>query len=247
MSKALHKEKIPNDMETLEDTEKISAKKVFLFLLYCSFTLILLHLISFYLLYFQNYTLPFLLIDRFDLDNETSIATWFSSIILLFAAVLSWAVAYFQKTKDHIKKWKVLSILFIYMSLDEGSMIHEIGEDITMSIFELKSSIFYFSWWVLSLPLIFFTIIYFFKFWLSLPKRTKWLFFVAASLFLGGVIGVEILTGVHVKKNGFDNFLYSVLAVFEEGFEMLGTSVFIYALLDYLSKGKHKLRTSFSS
>src|SRR5256885_4802293 len=71
----------------------------------------------------------------FDLDAEANIPTWFSSALLLMCAMLLAANAAAKwKTRDRYTiHWIVLSVIFLYLSVDETAIIHE------MSIKPLRS------------------------------------------------------------------------------------------------------------
>ena len=49
-------------------------------------------------------------------------------------------------------------------------------------------------------------------------------------IYVSGVIGVEAVSGWHFEVFGKHNLGYNLLVTLEEGLEMLGVVVFIYAL-----------------
>ena len=86
---------------------------------------------------------------------------------------------------------------------------------------------------------IFFLIVvaYLFNFVLAQAAKTRRLFFLSGLLFVGGAIGLEMLEGYVFKLYGTAGHIYiDMLCCAEELLEMVGVTVFIYALLDYLSK-----------
>ena len=75
------------------------------------------------------------------------------------------------------------------------------------------------------------------RFLVRLSRTTRYYFILAALLFLGGAIGVDMLQGREAYLNiGSDKtILYCVLYSVEEFLEMIGVAVFIYALLKNLA------------
>jgi hypothetical protein len=50
-------------------------------------------------------------------------------------------------------------------------------------------------------------------------------------IYLGGAVGMEMIEGLVVEGSGQQSFLYRVLTNMEEGMEVLGVLIFIYAIL----------------
>ena len=72
------------------------------------------------------------------------------------------------------------------------------------------------------------------KLFLNLPKRTKYLFVLSCSIFLIGQLAFEMLEGKHAEIYTRNNLTYAVYYTIEEFLEMMGLTIFIYALLDYI-------------
>ena len=80
------------------------------------------------------------------------------------------------------------------------------------------------------------------RFLAALPVKTKYLFLIAGTLYVGGALGIEILGGRHTYLYGRENFVYAMFVACEEGLEMLGVVVFIYALLSHLGSTMNGLQ-----
>ena len=65
--------------------------------------------------------------ELFDLDSETSIPTWFSVIQLFMIGLIPLLIAFSQTTVPPPSKGglTLFGLGFIYLSMDEGSVIHE--------------------------------------------------------------------------------------------------------------------------
>ncbi len=171
----------------------------------------------------------------FNLNSEMSIPTWFSQTLLLIAASLLFITGYAATT--HRKYWFGLTGIFLYLSLDEGSALHELTDVPIRTFFGIHSGPLFYSWVLLFAVIIIALVAIFIRFYLSLPKKTKLLFFTSAALFIGGAIGFEMVGGMLAAENGETDLAYSLAVAFEEYFEMMGVVIFIYALLDY-NKGQ---------
>lgn len=174
------------------------------------------------------------IVTLFNLDAEASVPTIYASFTLLLCSVL---LAIIAKSKHHQgnyyrRHWTFLSIIFLYLAVDEGAKIHEISIDITRKL--LNTSGFFHYAWVIPAIFLFsiFSLIYF-KFVLSLPSDIKFLFVLAALIFVGGALGIEMIGGQFVTLQG-KNAFYATIVTIEETLEMAGIAIFIYGLLEYI-------------
>jgi hypothetical protein len=93
--------------------------------------------------------------------------------------------------------------------------------------------IFYYAWVVPAFALIVVLGFFFLRFAFWLPVKTRTSFFLAAFLFVGGAIGIELIGGWFDEVYGYDNLSYNLISTVEESFEMAGLIVFIRALVEY--------------
>ena len=199
----------------------------------------------------------------FDVGDERSIPTWFESMQFMLCSVLLAviAVAKKQHSERYSLHWGVLSIIFLYLSLDEVATIHEtIGGELERLLhnstgFNASGAISFF-WVVPGAAFVFIIVLAYVRFLAYLPRTTRRLFLFAGALFVLGALGLEMLTAQVVSSSGgIANWLVSasggivdrdsasaiptilkgVQTSIEEMFEMLGLTAFIYALLSYIS------------
>jgi hypothetical protein len=93
---------------------------------------------------------------------------------------------------------------------------------------------FAFAWVVPGIMLVIVLALFFLRFLFSLPLKTRLRFLFAATIYLGGAIGMEMVGGRYFEVHGA-TLMYSMLSTIEEGMEMAGAIFFIRALLLYIA------------
>ncbi len=173
----------------------------------------------------------------FYVDTEMNIPTVFTVLLILLAAFLL-AVIVRQEGKlrsPHAPQWALLSFGFVLMAMDEAFQFHERLNIPIGKLFGDGSSMgfFFFPWVIPGIVMVIVLGLYFSRFLLHLPAATRISFLLAATLYLGGAIGVELIGSRHAELHGYENWAYSMIATIEESLEMAGLIVFIWALLSY--------------
>lgn len=84
--------------------------------------------------------------------------------------------------------------------------------------------------------LVFLLRLFYLKFLLRLPAKTRFRFVLAATLYLGGCLGFEFIGGWYAEANGVQSLTYNLITTVEKSLEMMGLIVFIRALLIYLAE-----------
>lgn len=184
------------------------------------------------------------LVKVFSVDYELNAPAFFSTLILLFSSVLLAVITYFkQKQRDqYVWHWAVLSFGFLFMAYDEMASAHEkLVEPMRELLAENNSGVFYFAWVVPGIVLVAILGFFFLRFWWKLPPKTRTWLFIAAALYLGGSLGMELVDGSYAATYGEANLTYRLLSTFEEGLEVAGIIVFIYALLGYIAENSKEL------
>lgn len=186
------------------------------------------------MLYVLKYTGIAYFTKIFNLDSEGNIPTWFSSFLLLFSSLLLFLISVNLKknsTKNSLY-WKGLSFIFLYLAIDEAAHIHELTIKPLRLLLDV-GGYFHFAWVIPGLIIVLAIVLIYIKFYINLPSKIRLLMGVAAVLYVGGAIGIEIIGGRYVTLYGM-NMTFAVITTFEETFEMLGSSIFIYTLLLYV-------------
>lgn len=180
------------------------------------------------------------------LDRETSIPTYYSSLLLLISAVLFGFIARMKQLSHSPYKyhWILLAVIFVLMSVDETASLHE-QLNKPMRLMFNQGGIFLFGWVIVAIPVTILFVIAYLRFFFHLSRKTKILFALAAGLYIGGAIGFELIGAGYVSEYGQQNFTYFIIALIEESMEVTGLIVLIYALLEYVRVNYDAKRFTF--
>jgi hypothetical protein len=176
------------------------------------------------------------LASAFYVDTERNIPTFFSVALLLIAAALLAAIAKRNRKQGlpYVSAWAVLAVGFVLMAVDEAFEIHE---RLNLPIGELLGDrplgAFYYPWVIPAIALVAVLGLFFVRFLRHLPGTIRLRFLLAAMLYLGGAIGVELVGSQYAEGHGTATWTYSLIATLEESLELAGLVAFIWALLDY--------------
>ncbi|OLY93416.1 hypothetical protein SAMN05444008_107236 [Cnuella takakiae] len=215
-----------------------NARRLSLYLLATSFVLLGLHLLAYFIFFrFPQLSTASLLTQRFGLDRDGNIPTLFATLLLLFSAVLLYFIA--QQTRQQQGKtygqWLLLSLIFVFLGIDEATQIHEFTSSLIKSVNHGPiPGLFRHAWIIPYLVLTVAVGLYYFRFVLALPRRTRNLFILAGAIYVGSAMGLEMLEGLEATINGKSSLLILKMQTVEEMLEMNAIILFNYALMQYL-------------
>lgn len=190
------------------------------------------------------------LVQLFSLNGEQNLPALFSTALLFFAALLLAIITMLEKNRaaPDVSKWAILAAGFLLMGMDEQLSIHErLIPPMRALLGGGELGIFYFAWVVPGIVLVAVLGLFYLRFLFRLPARTTALFTVAAVLYLGGALGVELIEGWYEENYGRRNLIFSAFITLEEGLEMAGVIVFIHALLTYIADHHGEIRFGFDT
>ncbi len=171
------------------------------------------------------------LIPLFDMNRERNLPTWYASATLLIAAfLLAVIAAQTGRAKQRgAAHWSLLSVLFVFLSLDEAISLHEPWNE-ALQHFRF-TGVFYYGWVIPYSTALLLGAVLCVKFFKGLAPKTRNLFLAAATLYLSGALGMELISGNYLSKTGRMDGAVAAMGIIEELLEMLGVAVFIHALL----------------
>ena len=156
----------------------INSKKIFYFLLTLNIVLLILNISG--LAY--SYAIDKKLYDKvvtFDFNTEFNIPTYYFSLLFFLNSLLLIGIAFLKKAKtENYYYWFSLSLIFLFLTTDNILMIHVRINQSSRDLFS-TSGLFYFSWIIPYGIFVIACIFIYFKFFIKLPKRSKYLFLIS--------------------------------------------------------------------
>jgi hypothetical protein len=170
------------------------------------------------------------LVAFLSLSYEGNLPTWYASALLLLCALVLAAVAGAARRAGEAggRAWGVLAAVFAFLSLDEAVGLHE-----HLALLEL-SGVLFFSWVVPAAALVLAGGALCVPFLRALPPRRRGQFLLAAALYVGGALLMELPLGWWTERAGNDNLPYALIDHVEEALELLGAGHFLAALVEEL-------------
>lgn len=180
--------------------------------------------------HFEIGRIPWLFRQIVDLDEENNLPSWYSGTALFITTVFIWLCAREKRAIEDpwARQWYVLTAGFLFLAIDEIAGLHEMFNSLVEINWAIPGG-------VLAVVIGF----AFAPFLIHLHRRTSLLFLLSGAIYVGGAIGVELLAA-YLKSNSLE---YHLMTLLEEGMEMLGVLIFLYALLAYMSgHGKNRIK-----
>lgn len=179
------------------------------------------------LVHYQVTDLPWLARQIFDVDEEDSFPTWYSAMLLLLTSVSLWVNAKTVPSTDTSlsERWHLLSIGFLLLSVDEIAGMHE-----------TLNSLIDISWTIPGAIIAGATGLYFVPFLLKIPRPLAIRFVLAGGVYLGGALGVEVLTDPYLENDELNTLPYNLWTAVEEAMEMAGVLIFLGGLFPRLRR-----------
>ena len=172
------------------------------------------------------------------LDSEVSVGTWFAQVLWLAAAVLLGTIAGAgRRAGDRWwRHWVGLSVVAVYLSVDEGAAVHEQATPVVRRLTGLSGGIFGPTWIVAAAVVGLVLLLVYARFIVALPPRTRNLLALGAAVVVAGSAGAEIVNVLYAGGRGTHSVGYQVLAGLEESLETLGVGIVVAALLDHMRR-----------
>ena len=173
-----------------------------------------------------------------DLNDESSLPTWFAVTMLGIAALLAGviALAVWRHGERYRWHWVALVVLIAGFSIDEGAQIHDSPSDTPLRDIVGTNGVLHYAWVIPALVSAAVVALVFARFFFALPERTRILFAFSAATFVTGAVGFEMASGWYADHNPGPSLVYETLSSLEEFLELAGVVLLIAGLLDYAGR-----------
>lgn len=170
-------------------------------------------------------------------NAEYCLPAWYTSLVLALSGALLAIVtaSAARKGENYLFHWAILAVMFVGLSIDEATGVHELAIDPLRNELGL-SGFFHFGWVIPGMVLVTLVGLAYLPFLLAQPDRTRLVFFTAGLLYVGGALGMELVGGKLLTLYGEASLAYQVAYCIEETLEILGATLFAAGLLGHLKR-----------
>ena len=143
-------------------------------------------------------------------------------------------------------RWILIALVCLFLALDESAMIHEkLNKSMRALLGREDLGFLSFAWVVpYGIGVLAFGV-FMIPFLRSLTSRLRIGLIISASFFLGGALGVEMVTA-ELYGDVSESLGYRSMVALEECLEMIGVIFFVRCLLSELESSSLPIRLSFS-
>lgn len=186
------------------------------------------------------------LASLFELNAERNVPAWFASVLLCLPALLLATIGWAERRRraPYAWHWLILAVVFAGLSLDEAAGLHELSIGPLRAGLE-TSGVLHFAWVIPGAAFVALMGIVFLGFIRALPAPSRRGTLVAALLYVGGALGLELVGSALSAAGQEEGVLYSVAVLFEETLEMSGVVVFVRVLIAHLARELPELQVWF--
>ncbi len=211
--------------------------------------MVIVHLILQYLnmdVFYQQNGPVYELSNRFDLDDESSVPTWFSQVLFLLISASAFLASIMESSLPRRNIWRLIALGTLIFSIDEIATLHEFTlQTVHVLFFGESSPTGLSNAWLLLLPFV--LAIGLWLIWQiarHFPRKMIIQFALAGSVFIFGAVFVDILAST-VARDTFLN--QGIIVAVEETFELVASLIVLYAILRYIETENHaKLSKAWS-
>ena len=170
--------------------------------------------------------IPEQILLHLSLSYEGNVPTWLSSSLLLGCAIAAGLVA--SEATAWRRHWWGMAIAFGWVSLDEAAEIHEHLGGLVGT-----HGILYFDWVIPAAAVLVALTALYLPFMRALPRVTRNRLLLAAVIYIGGAVGMELPLGWWTERHGNEGLGYALIDWVEETLEMIGAAIALVSLLAY--------------
>jgi hypothetical protein len=177
-------------------------------------------------------------------DLERSLPTLFSTGAMATAASVCAAIAYGRRRlgATDVRYWVGLSVVFAVLAIDEFASLHERSIQPLRDLVSIEGGALWYAWVIPGIVVVGAFAVIVTPFLRRLPRSTRRGLLIAGALFVGGAIGVEMLSASVASDGSRMEPAYVLIVHVEEALEMLGIAVLMFTLLAYIPVGMPETR-----
>lgn len=209
-------------------------RRAFVLLLQASAVVIALHLAAGVTLQLTGTDWAEAVYRVFNVNQEGNVPTFFSAALWLVAVGVVWQLSLASSAEPRTRRaWRVIGVICVLIAVDESLRLHERLIEPMRELLD-ADGILYFAWVVPYAVLVVAVVLLLGRFVWRLGAPVNRLILLAGAIFVTGALGMElaegyIASGLSEEETTTPTFI--ALYTIEETLELIGVSLFIYALL----------------
>jgi len=165
-------------------------------------------------------------LPKLSLSYEQNLPTWFSSSLLLLCSIAAGTIAAARSSMRW--HWWGMSFVAGWMSLDEAAEIHE-----HLSGHFDTHGVLYFDWVIPAALIVLALAVLYIPFVRRLDAVTRKRLVIAATIYVGGALIMELPLGWITEHRGMEGLGYALVDWVEETMEMVGATLAFVALVQH--------------
>lgn len=192
---------------------------------------------------------PWGIVGLFNVDFEMNVPTFYAVLVLLLGAALLAIIALLKRNTraPYSFHWALMSLGFFVIAADEFMALHEkLSEPLRRLLAWEQMGHLHYAWVIPGIALAIALAVAYTPFLARLDRATRGRLVIAAVLYLGGALGVELIGGRYAEAHGTWNLTYSLITTVEEGLELAGSIMLVDTLLRYIGQEYGAIRLVFN-
>jgi hypothetical protein len=167
------------------------------------------------------------IVAKLSLSYEANLPTWFASSLLLACAVAAAVIAHeLPRGAPWRRHWWGIAIALAWVSLDETAELHEhLGGHFAFH------GVLYFDWVIWAAAIVAVLAAVYIPFVRALRPATRTRLVIAAVVYVGGALVMELPLGWWTDRAGSDTIGYALIDWVEETMELAGAALALAALI----------------
>jgi hypothetical protein len=177
------------------------------------------------------------IVNLLDSDQKLNFPST-AKLLLMLGATLLFACIGLASTQRHARtRWLGMGVIFGLVTLDEFTYMHQRLSDAMHDVAGTHGPL-RFAWVLVYLPLLAILAVVYLPFWRTLPTRLRYGLLIAAVLFAGGSGGIELVKGSIYDDERW-TLSYGLIASLSDSLELIGLTILVAILLEYLATLTH--------
>jgi len=178
-----------------------------------------------------------------NMDDELSLPAWFNSMLIFANGCLLGLIAWDSRRRGggNTSYWAVLAVIFVFLSLDELTAVHEEMSLLVPESMKSRGLIgeIRWTWVVVYVPIVALIGLAYLRFLWRIPRGSAFLFVLSGSLYVLATVGIDVIGGRYkdlIDAGQGSPLVYDMIATVEETLEIGAMTLFFWSLVRHATR-----------